>query len=249
MKQSLVILSLALLASTAPCTPEIHEAFVKLYAPKSKLATMTCYICHVEPPTRNPYGKAVKEAKKGPIEDSVFRTIEALDSDGDGFSNIDEIEADTAPGEAKDKPAGTPSMPTSSPAERGGLIPKHGFHPLIVHFPIALFIFGAFLELVGFRTRQEDARKAGWWCILAGGSASVFAVGSGLLAFNLNGYAFQGPPLIHFALASSAVVAMLSTVAWRRKGPIEKPAYFALLILGAVLVGLAGHFGANLVYN
>jgi len=35
---------------------------------------------------------------------AAVKTIESLDSDGDGYSNIDEIQADRYPGDAKDYP-------------------------------------------------------------------------------------------------------------------------------------------------
>ncbi len=249
MKRSLVILTMAVMAGAAFGNPDILESFKKTYAPKSALAEKGCLICHTSPPQWNPYGRAVKEAKPGPVTAANFQAIEGEDSDGDGASNKDEIEAGTLPGDPKSTPEGT-AAPVQAPASSsGGLIPKHGFHPLIVHFPIALFLFGAFLEVFGWKKKEPDARKAGWWCILAGGLSSIFAAGSGLLGFFLNGYEWSGPPLIHFIFAISSVVTMLATVAWRRKGVQDSSAYFSLLILAAILVGLAGHFGAILVYG
>lgn len=248
MKRSLVILTMAMMAGAAFGNPDILAAFKRTYAPKPAFSENGCIVCHTSPPQWNPYGRAVKEAKSGLVTAETFHAIESADSDGDGATNKDEIEAGTFPGDPKSAPEGT-TPPTQPPSNSGSLIPKHGFHPLIVHFPIALFLFGAFLEIFGWKKKEPDARKAGWWCILAGGLSSIFAAGSGLLAFFLNGYEWSGPPLIHFIFASSSVVTMLATVAWRRKGVQESGAYFALLILAAILVGLAGHFGAILVYG
>ncbi len=67
----------------------------------------SCITCHVNPDGKggeNPYGTHWKAYGRN------FAAIEPLDSDGDGFSNIDEILTDTWPGD----PGSTP-VPTSSP--------------------------------------------------------------------------------------------------------------------------------------
>jgi len=59
----------------------------------------TCTLCHSTIPALNPYGTAFKNKSHN------FVTIEPLDSDGDGFSNIVEINARTFPGNASSKPS------------------------------------------------------------------------------------------------------------------------------------------------
>jgi len=59
-----------------------------------------CALCHSSIPALNSYGTAYVGAGKN------FGAIEGQDSDGDGFSNIVEINALTFPGDASDKPAG-----------------------------------------------------------------------------------------------------------------------------------------------
>ena len=75
----------------------------------------TCQICHVNADpdissTRNSYGIAWKNAGK------VFSAIESADSDGDGYSNLAEINALTFPGNAADKPASGSLTVTLEPA-------------------------------------------------------------------------------------------------------------------------------------
>lgn len=248
MKRWLVILSLFGIASYANARPDFLEVFVKTYQPKSLLTELGCKICHTDPPRRNAYGKAIKDAGTGgDLTLATLQAVEGLDSDGDGVSNKDEIAADTAPGEANAPvKVATPPPP---PAAEAGLIPKHGFHPVIIHFPIALFIFGALLELIGWRKKDGVMRQSGWYCLLAGSVTSLGAVATGLYAFFQNGYGWEGQVLIHFILAVSSTVLMLGTTAWRRKGAHESMAYIILLLLTAILVGVTGHFGGNLVYG
>jgi hypothetical protein len=60
-----------------------------------------CSVCHTSAPSCNSYGNAFKNNAHN------YATIEPLDSDGDGFINIAEINARTFPGNASSKPAST----------------------------------------------------------------------------------------------------------------------------------------------
>jgi hypothetical protein len=60
-----------------------------------------CAVCHVDPGgggTRTSYGEAFLSALTGTAA-AALAAIEALDSDGDGYSNIAEILAGTYPGD------------------------------------------------------------------------------------------------------------------------------------------------------
>ena len=57
-----------------------------------------CGVCHTSPPTLNPYGNDFFNSNFN------FSAIEALDSDGDAFTNIVEINAVTNPGSAASHP-------------------------------------------------------------------------------------------------------------------------------------------------
>ncbi len=102
---------LAAAASLAVAKAPDGILFKQLYAPKegTDLAkAMPCLVCHTKMPadkTVNPYGTDVGKAAGGkPIAQSAFRAVEKLDSDKDGFSNLDEIKAGTLPGDPKSKP-------------------------------------------------------------------------------------------------------------------------------------------------
>lgn len=68
----------------------------------------SCDLCHTSSiPSLNPYGAAYKANGRN---SAAFGMIENQDSDGDGFSNIQEIHSLTFPG----NPASFPSVPTST---------------------------------------------------------------------------------------------------------------------------------------
>ena len=72
----------------------------------------TCTLCHTAKiPGLNPYGTAYKSNGRSA---AALTAIESLDSDGDGFTNIQEIKAFTFPGDPNSHPAGGPN-PTATP--------------------------------------------------------------------------------------------------------------------------------------
>ncbi len=61
-----------------------------------------CNVCHTSIPSLNAYGSAYRSNGRS---GSGLAAIESADSDGDGFSNLTEINALTFPGDAADHPA------------------------------------------------------------------------------------------------------------------------------------------------
>ena len=100
---------LLLLTAAALATPNDLATFKQLYAPKdgTALAKAGCLTCHAKmPPGKdmNPYGADLaKQGKTRAV--AAFKAIENLDSDKDGFTNIQEIQAGTLPGDPASKPA------------------------------------------------------------------------------------------------------------------------------------------------
>ena len=76
----------------------------------------TCGLCHVDPSgggSRNSYGRAFEsQSVHFSNIDLALTNIEPQDSDGDGYSNIVEIIARTAPWDASIHPAPTPVLTT-----------------------------------------------------------------------------------------------------------------------------------------
>ena len=102
MKNSTRILGLLGALATAGsllATMDDQKAFSAKYPDAKALAK--CATCHTAAMPKkgaadlNGYGKDLKEKGGSPID---FAKVEALDSDGDGAKNIDEIKAGTNPG-------------------------------------------------------------------------------------------------------------------------------------------------------
>ena len=90
-----VTLTLSIPAATAHAKPQWLDAFNARYPAATELTT--CGVCHTNfssNSSRNPYGLAFKSASGPDNPDAAFAAIENADSDGDGTSNIDEIDTD-----------------------------------------------------------------------------------------------------------------------------------------------------------
>ena len=86
--------------------PDLNSAVAK-YPNISGTALQSCNLCHSSVPDLNPYGSAYLNNGRST---AAFGLIENMDSDGDGFTNLQEISSLTFPG----NPASFPST-TATP--------------------------------------------------------------------------------------------------------------------------------------
>src|SRR5579862_539397 len=89
-------LLLILLSMSAWARPEFLDTFKATYTNLKSggtIDTASCNLCHLNgPPKLNPYGLSVRGAldKSGAtaVTAGVLHSVDSLDSDGDGFSNL-----------------------------------------------------------------------------------------------------------------------------------------------------------------
>ena len=113
-----VIAVVLAVGGTAYAVPSYLTSFESAYPAAVGSKLDACLLCHVNPnpgPTaRNPFGSDF--ASGGHSFDAA---LEALDSDGDGFTNLEEITALTFPGDPTDFPAAVdntaPTVTSTSP--------------------------------------------------------------------------------------------------------------------------------------
>lgn len=90
-----LVFALSTLATTAHAKSQWLSSFNSKYPAATELST--CGVCHTNfnsNSSRNPYGIAFKNAGGPGNPSAAFSAIENADSDGDGTSNIDEINTD-----------------------------------------------------------------------------------------------------------------------------------------------------------
>ena len=79
-------------------------------------------------------------------------------------------------------------------------------HPLLVHFPIALFATGLFFDLLEEILQKEELEQAGFWSMLMGLVSCLFANMTGLLAFLEEGSISDLPQFYHALLIWLSII-------------------------------------------
>lgn len=125
-----LVLLMVMIASSEPqsgsAAPGDLGSAVSKYPNLNGSSLQTCDLCHTASiPNLNPFGAAYKANGRNP---SAFGLIENLDSDGDGFTNIQEINALTFPGNPASKPAVVPTA-TNPPLPTNTAIPATPIPP------------------------------------------------------------------------------------------------------------------------
>ncbi len=132
-----------------------------------------------------------------------------------------------------------------APVGGSPLLPLHSYHPALVHFPVALFAFAAFLLLFSGRNRAWGEASR---IVAGGGAASLLVVlPTGLVAMLRLGYPLAGAMLVHLLLGSATALA--GVLAWRDRSERSAGRYRVWILLAGGLSLLTGHWGSLLVYG
>src|SRR6059036_1754819 len=118
---------------------------------------------------------------------------------------------------------------------KAALLAKHAQHPVIIHFPIALFIISVAFDLLAIWRRNPTMAKAAYYNLVAAALTAPMAIASGLIAWQwqLEGARLKGNLLLHliFALSASGMIWLLC--GWRvrhRRFPQRPPGIIYVLI-------------------
>ena len=136
------------------------------------------------------------------------------------------------------------------------LNPSH-FHPMLVHFPIALVFFGFLAELAALFIKKEAClSKMGFFLLLLGTLSAIAAVLSGVLfTAEMEGTAgevMKTHELFAYIALSLLVAASLTRIyIMVRNSEKSNPKRLAFLLyaLAALSVSITGFFGGTLVFN
>lgn len=279
----LIVLTLGGGGKVASAKPPFVQVFTDAYHPKAngKLSEADCSVCHdAAPPKLNAYGVDIKAAMESVhsknLTAAILHSIDTKDSDGDGFDNATEITADTLPGDPTSKPAGTPPPPkkptTSASSDtkasdagssepnpfdlKGLILPKHGQHPILVHFPVALFVISLLFDLLAFWRKDAGLAAAGYLNLTVAAITSPLTVISGFIAWQfayggISGASFKG--LLQQHLITGIITTILIWALWgarfSKKGQSDRivtVGYLALAIVTAALLSYTGHVGGFL---
>jgi uncharacterized membrane protein len=135
---------------------------------------------------------------------------------------------------------------------KAALFARHAQHPVIIHFPIALFIASAVFEILALWHDEPLLASAAYYNLVGAVIALPFAIVTGLGAWRwqLEGAALKGNLRLHLicALTSASLVFLLC---WMRsriraKGASPQSAYFVVMGLALISITLTGHLGGIL---
>jgi len=135
---------------------------------------------------------------------------------------------------------------------KAAILARHAQHPVIVHFPIALFIMSAIFELLALWRKQPLLGSVAYFNLLAAAISIPFTIASGIAAWQwqLEGATLKGNLLIHlaFALTTAAIILLLSWLRHRLRMKNQSPriAYFVLMAVGLLMITVTGHLGGIL---
>jgi len=137
------------------------------------------------------------------------------------------------------------------------MIPTSHLHPLLVHFPIALVIFGFLAELAFLFFKKEiSLSKMGYYLLIVGTLAAIAAWLTGnFFTSEMDGAAGKMRET-HELFATITLGILLVTSVLRttllmlkNENPGLKIIAFVLYGLAAITVGITGYLGGSLVYN
>lgn len=125
-------------------------------------------------------------------------------------------------------------------------------HPLIVHFPIALWLTSALFDLLYVRSGDRFHFRVAQYLIGLGLLGALVSIASGFvdmrgLAPDDVGASFINRHRIHsvFAYAATAVYAASFFVRWRAPA-VSRGSVLVLMVLGAALIAWTGWLGGEL---
>ena len=137
------------------------------------------------------------------------------------------------------------------------MFPTTHFHPMMVHFPIALIAVGFLAELIFmFQKKEICFTKMGFFLLLLGTVAALAAwITGGLFTSEMAGAAGelreQHEIMATITVIISVVTLILRTLLLFRKNESKtiRITAFVLFALAATAVSITGFLGGNLVYG
>src|SRR5213083_1599000 len=135
---------------------------------------------------------------------------------------------------------------------KAALLAGHAQHPVIIHFPIGLFIASVVFDLLAVWRKQPTLAAVAYYNLLGAAITVPLAIATGLGAWQwqLEGATLKGNLRLHLICALTSA-ALIVTLCWKRsriraKGGSPGASYFVVMALGLMMIALTGHLGGIL---
>jgi uncharacterized membrane protein len=134
------------------------------------------------------------------------------------------------------------------------LNPTNAFHPILVHFPIALFFASLAFDLLGVIRRDKTLLMAGFYNLVFALLGALGSLVTGFIAMRRLQFPFEGDTKAHIILAVSTTVILIILYAIRvhrheTMGTAARAIYLVVGMAGVVALAVAGHYGGKMVYG
>lgn len=132
------------------------------------------------------------------------------------------------------------------------------FHPMVVHFPVALILVGFLADVASLIFRKEEwLRKAGLWLMILGtlGAAAAFITGHVFTMEPTEGaivpifQKHETLALITLVLMSIGTLIRIYAIVFKKNKPVFHLLVFGLYLLGAASVAVTGFLGGSMVMD
>jgi uncharacterized membrane protein len=130
------------------------------------------------------------------------------------------------------------------------------FHPISVHFPLALLLVAGLLEVLALIRNDHEFTRAGWWTQLAGTIGIGISVLTGILASDSAGANAKAAEALgmHEQMAFVAAAAFCALLLWRLGSRTNIPGsrpwlYVGLYLTACGILVYVGWLGGELVFT
>jgi uncharacterized membrane protein len=135
---------------------------------------------------------------------------------------------------------------------KAALLAGHAQHPVLIHFPIGLFIASVVFDLLAVWRKQPILATVAYYNLLGAALTVPLAIATGLGAWQwqLEGATLKGNLRLHMicALTSASLIFFLSWLRSRLRNKDRLPgiAYWAITLVTLLVITLTGHLGGIL---
>jgi uncharacterized membrane protein len=135
---------------------------------------------------------------------------------------------------------------------KAALLAGHAQHPVIIHFPIALFISSVVFEVLATWRKKPVFGVIAYYNLLGAAITAPLAIATGLGAWQwqLEGATLKGNLLLHMICALTSV-SLIFVLCWMRSRLHMRKtspgiAYFGVTLIALMAITLTGHLGGIL---
>jgi len=133
----------------------------------------------------------------------------------------------------------------SSPAS----IKKHPVHPMLVGFPIGLWVFALVCDVVHAESGSAIWQTVATFCVAGGIVGALLAAVPGLIDyFSIDEAEMRRIANLHLAVNLGAVVIFAINFWLRLRLPAESNVPLGLSVVGVLAIGFGGWLGGEMVY-